>query len=170
MMRTACSSLGSLMVSGWKRRSSAESFSRCLRYSSRVVAPMIWISPRDSGGLQNGGRVDGAFRRAGADDGVDLVDEQQHVAGVHDLLDAPSSGVPRIRRGTCEPATSADTSSVMRRLLRRMSGTWLATMSWARPSAMAVLPTPGSPMMQRVVLLAAREDLHDALDFRPRGR
>ena len=38
-------------------------------------------------GLQNSSRIDGAFRRAGADDGVDLVDEQQHVAGVHDLLD-----------------------------------------------------------------------------------
>ena len=46
-----------------------------------------------------------------------------------------------------EPATSADTSNVMRRLLRRMSGTWLATMSCAKPSAMAVLPTPGSPRM-----------------------
>ena len=38
-------------------------------------------------GLQNGRRVDGALGGAGADDGVDLVDEQQHIAGVHDLLD-----------------------------------------------------------------------------------
>ena len=52
MMRTACSSFGSLTVIGWKRRSSAESFSRCLRYSSMVVAPMTWISPRDSGGFR----------------------------------------------------------------------------------------------------------------------
>ena len=52
MMRMACSSFGSPTVMGWKRRSSAESFSKCLRYSSMVVAPMIWISPRDSGGFK----------------------------------------------------------------------------------------------------------------------
>ena len=32
--------LGSLTVTGWKRRSSAVSFSMCLRYSLKVVAPM----------------------------------------------------------------------------------------------------------------------------------
>ena len=35
----------------WKRRSSAPSFSMYLRYSSRVVAPMHCISPRDRAGL-----------------------------------------------------------------------------------------------------------------------
>ena len=44
------------------------------------------------------------------------------------------------------PATRADTSSVSRRLPRRISGTWLDTMSCAKPSATAVLPTPGSPI------------------------
>ena len=36
---------------GWKRRSSAASFSMCLRYSSSVVAPMQCSSPRASIGL-----------------------------------------------------------------------------------------------------------------------
>ena len=36
---------------GWKRRSSAASFSMCLRYSSSVVAPMQCSSPRASMGL-----------------------------------------------------------------------------------------------------------------------
>ena len=36
---------------GWKRRSRAASFSMCLRYSSRVVAPMQRSSPRARAGL-----------------------------------------------------------------------------------------------------------------------
>ena len=43
---------GSLTVTGWKRRSSAVSFSMCLRYSVNVVAPMTWISPRESAGFR----------------------------------------------------------------------------------------------------------------------
>ena len=35
----------------WKRRSSAASFSMCLRYSSSVVAPIMRSSPRASIGL-----------------------------------------------------------------------------------------------------------------------
>ena len=44
------STLGSSTKTGWKRRSSALSFSRCLRYSSRVVAPMQ-RTPRARAGL-----------------------------------------------------------------------------------------------------------------------
>ena len=39
-------------MTAWKRRSSAASFSMYLRYSSSVVAPMHWISPRLSAGLR----------------------------------------------------------------------------------------------------------------------
>ena len=45
------STLGSLTSTGWNRRSSAASFSMCLRYSSSVVAPMARSSPRASIGL-----------------------------------------------------------------------------------------------------------------------
>src|SRR5947208_1515761 len=38
-------------MTGWKRRSRAASFSICLRYASRVVAPMQCSSPRASMGL-----------------------------------------------------------------------------------------------------------------------
>ena len=44
------------------------------------------------------------------------------------------------------PATSEPMSSVSRRLFGSVSGTSPATMRCARPSAIAVLPTPGSPM------------------------
>ena len=45
------SMLGWSTVTGWKRRSRAASFS-ILRYSSKVVAPMVWSSPRASMGLR----------------------------------------------------------------------------------------------------------------------
>ena len=42
---------GGSTSTGWKRRSSAASFSMCLRYSSSVVAPTMRSSPRASIGL-----------------------------------------------------------------------------------------------------------------------
>ena len=47
----ASSTVGSSTSTGWKRRSSAASFSMCLRYSSSVVAPIMCSSPRASIGL-----------------------------------------------------------------------------------------------------------------------
>ena len=43
---------GCSTFTGWNRRSSAASFSRCLRYSSRVVAPTVCSSPRASIGFR----------------------------------------------------------------------------------------------------------------------
>ncbi len=43
---------GSCTWMGWKRRSRAASFSKCLRYSSSVVAPMVCSSPRARSGLR----------------------------------------------------------------------------------------------------------------------
>ena len=51
------------------------------------------------------------------------------------------------------PATMRARSRVMTRLSRRRSGTLPATISWARPSAMAVLPTPASPMRTGLFLV-----------------
>ena len=72
----------------WKRRSSAGSFSMCLRYSSSVVAPIMRSSPRASMRLEHVAGVHRALGRAGADDGVHLVDEGDDLAlGVGDLLE-----------------------------------------------------------------------------------
>src|SRR4029077_195186 len=58
-----CEIVGSATWIGWNRRSSAASFSRYLRYSSSVVAPMVCSSPRASIGF----RVEpGAVARAAA--------------------------------------------------------------------------------------------------------
>ena len=50
-MAMVSSTLGSPTSTGWKRRSSAASFSMCLRYSSSVVAPTTCSSPRASAGF-----------------------------------------------------------------------------------------------------------------------
>ena len=47
-----CAIVGSATWTGWNLRSSAASFSRCLRYSSSVVAPIVCSSPRASIGLR----------------------------------------------------------------------------------------------------------------------
>ena len=81
------STVGSPTMTGWKRRSSAASFSMCLRYSSSVVAPMVCSSPRASIGLSMFEASIDPSRGAGADHGVQLVDEQHDLAfGVDDFL------------------------------------------------------------------------------------
>ena len=72
----------------WKRRSRAASFSMCLRYSSRVVAPIMRSWPAGEQRLEHVAGVHRALGGAGADDGVELVDEGDHLAlGVGDLLE-----------------------------------------------------------------------------------
>ena len=63
------------------------------------------------------------------------------------------------------PATMPPRSSASTRLPRRISGTSTSTIFWARPSTMAVLPTPGSPMRTGLFLVRRDEHLDDALDL-----
>ena len=51
------------------------------------------------------------------------------------------------------PATTALISSAMTRLFARLVGTSRATIFWASPSTIAVLPTPGSPSKIGLFLL-----------------
>jgi hypothetical protein len=53
------------------------------RYSSRVVAPMHCSSPR----LQDVGCIDGSLGGTRADERMELVDEQDTVAGASHFLD-----------------------------------------------------------------------------------
>src|SRR4030095_11829053 len=102
-MGTVPSTEGCDTMTGWKRLSRAASFSMCFRYSSRVVAPMQRSSPRARAGFnmlaasiapsaapaaaapnppppgrgfQHVGGVHPPLGRAGADERVQLVDEQ----------------------------------------------------------------------------------------------
>jgi hypothetical protein len=116
-----------------------------LRYSSRVVAPMHCSSPRDSGGL----RMFAASIAPSAAPAPTSVcsASMNRIAS----LVLRSSSMIFLRRSSNSPrylvpATSEPMSSVRTRLFSSVSGTSPATMRWARPSAMAVLPTPGSPI------------------------
>ena len=73
---------GSSTSTFWKRRSSAASFSTYLRYSSSVVAPTQWSSPRASARLQHVAGVDRALGLARADHRMQLVDEDDRLAGI----------------------------------------------------------------------------------------
>ena len=70
------STVGSPTKTGWNRRSRAGSFSMFSRYSSSVVAPMQRSSPRARAGLSRLAASIDALGLAGADDQVQLVDEQ----------------------------------------------------------------------------------------------
>ena len=81
------STVGSLTMTGWKRRSRAASFSIYWRYSSSVVAPMQCSSPRASIGFK---RLPASMLPVGlarADDGVQLINEEDDLAvGLLDLV------------------------------------------------------------------------------------
>ena len=147
------STVGSPTNTFWKRRSSAASFSMYLRYSSSVVAPMQCSSPRASAGLS-----------------------MLPASIAPSALPAPtmvcSSSMNRITRPSCldrslstafsrssnsprnlAPAISAPMSSDSTRRSRRPSGTSPLMMRWARPSTIAVLPTPGSPISTGLFLV-----------------
>mmetsp|Transcript_47391 Transcript_47391/g.90491 ORF Transcript_47391/g.90491 Transcript_47391/m.90491 type:complete len:415 (+) Transcript_47391:1365-2609(+) len=136
---------GSGTCTGWNRRSSAGSFSMCLRYSSRVVAPMHWSSPRANAG----------FKMFAASMAPSAAPAPMRVC---------TSSIMRMMSSAClissmsffkrssnsprylVPATSRPMSRVITRLPSMVSGTSPAVIICARPSAIAVLPTPGSPM------------------------
>ena len=103
--------------------------------------------------LEHVGGVHRALGRAGAEHGVQLVDEQDDLTvGGDDLLEQRPSAAARTRRGTgcrrpCRPRSSATT-----RTPRSGSGTSSSAMRRARPSAIAVLPTPASPISAALFL------------------
>jgi len=102
--------VGSSTLTGWKRRARAVSFSKCLRYSSRVVARSSAARPGQHR-LEDGGGVDGTLSRACPDQRVQLVDEQDDVATgpylLHHLLQALLEVAP-----VAGPATRAPRSKV----------------------------------------------------------
>ena len=140
------STVGSSTNTGWKRRASAASFSTCLRYSSSVVAPMQCNSPRARAGL-----IRFAASIAPSDfpapTSVCISSMKRMISPAAASISfrmafSRSSNSPRY----LAPAMRAPMSSAISFLFFRLSGTSPLTMRSARPSAMAVLPTPGSPM------------------------
>ncbi len=114
---TVCSTVGSLTSIFWKRRDSAWSFSNTPRNSvigGRADALELAVGQRR---LQQIRRIQrAARRRTGADDGVDLVDEQDAVRACPSAASARPSGAARNRRDTwCRPAARPCRANTRRR-------------------------------------------------------
>ncbi len=147
------STVGSPTSTGWKRRSSAGSFSMCLRYSSSVVAPTARSSPRASIGLS---MLPASTEPSEAPAPTIVWSSSMNTttwpwASEISLSTAfiRSSNSPRY----LDPATIAPMSSETSLRSRRPSGTSPATIRWASPSTIAVLPTPGSPISTGLFLV-----------------
>ena len=137
---------GSPTYTCWKRRSRAASFSTCLRYSSSVVAPIMRSSPRASIGLI---MLPASIAPSAPPAPTIVCSSSTNVitspaASVISLSTAlsRSSNSPRY----FEPAIIEPMSSAIRRLPFSPSGTSPSAIRRARPSTIAVLPTPGSPI------------------------
>ena len=148
------STVGSETNTGWKRRASAASFSTCFLYSSSVVAPMQCSSPRASAGLS---RLEASIAPSALPAPtmrVHLVDEQDDAAR---RRRSPPAARPCSRSSNSPryfaPAIIAPMSSASSFLSCRLSGTSPLTMRCARPSTIAVLPTPGSPISTGLFLV-----------------
>ena len=156
--------VGSSTTIFWKRRSRAASFSRCLRYSSSVVAPMVCSSPRASIGL----RIDAASMAPSAapapDEGVQLVDEQDDVAAGADLLEHLLEALLEVAAVAGAGDEGAEVERVELLALERL-GDVVGDDLLGQALDDRGLADAGLADEHRVVLGAAGEDLHDPLDL-----
>ena len=160
----ASSTVGSSTITGWKRRSSAASFSMYLRYSSSVVAPMHCSSPRDSGG----------FRMLAASIAPSAAPAPTRVCSssmkrTESLLERSSSMI-FFRRSSNSPrylvpATSEPMSRVSTRLSISVSGTSPRDDALGERLGDGGLADARLTDQGRVVLRLAAEDLDDPLDL-----
>ena len=144
---------GSPTSTGWKRRSSAASFSMCLRYSSSVVAPTARSSPRASIGFS---RL-AASTAPSAAPAPTIVCSSSRKRTIWPSASCTSFSTAFSRSSNSprylEPASSEPMSSAITRRSRRLSGTSPSTIRCASPSTIAVLPTPGSPISTGLFLV-----------------
>ena len=136
--------LGGSTLTLWKRRSSAASFSINLRYSSSVVAPTHWNSPRLKAGLMILATSivpseEPAPTMVCSSSMKMMTSPDSRISSIKALI--RSSNWPRY----LVPASIRARSSPTIFLLRRISGTSSSAILCARPSTIAVLPTPASP-------------------------
>ena len=159
------STVGSSTKTGWKRRASAASFSTCLRYSSSVVAPTQWSSPRASAGLS---RFEASIAPSAlpAPTSVCISSMNRMIWPSADVISLStafrrSSNSPRY----LAPAISAPMSSDISDLFLSDSGTSPLTMRMARPFGDGGLADAGLADQHGIVLGAAAEHLDGAADF-----
>ena len=138
--------LGWSTMMGWKRRSSAPSFSMYLRYSSSVVAPMHCSSPRASAGLS---MFEASIAPSAPPAPTMVCSSSMKITVSLRLADLVHHGLQPLFElaavlgaGHHRRQIERDDALVLE-ALRHLAPT---TMRCARPSAIAVLPTPGSPI------------------------
>ena len=147
------STLGSATSTGWNLLSKAASFSIYWRYSLRVVAPIQCSSPRASIGLS---RLPASIEPSvlPAPTMVCSSSIKRMILPSLFLISLKtafslSSNSPR----NLAPAISAPISNEKMVLSFRLAGTSPRTIRSASPSAIAVLPTPGSPISTGLFLV-----------------
>ena len=148
------STVGSPTITGWNRRSSAASFSMCLRYSSSVVAPMQRSSPRASIGLS---MLPASMAPSAAPAPTTVCSSSMNrmicALGVGDLLEHRLEPVLELAAVLGPGDQRAHVQRPRAACPCSPSGTSPLTIRWASPSTMAVLPTPGSPISTGLFLV-----------------
>ena len=145
------STLGSSTVTGEKRRASAESRS-ILRYSASVVAPITRSSPRASSGLR---MFAASMPPSGAPAPSTVCSSSRNrTIRPSDSTASFSASLKRFSNWprNWAPAIMPDRSRATIRVPSSVSGTSSRWMRSARPSAIAVLPTPASPISTALFL------------------
>ena len=141
----ASSTDGSSTHTGWNLLSSAGSFSIYFLYSSIVVAPMVWISPL----ARKGFMIFAASTAPSAAPAPTIVWSSSMKRITLSFCFSISLSMAFILSSNSPrnfvPAMSPGRSSASTFLFFRTSGTSPFTILWARPSTIAVLPTPASP-------------------------
>ena len=147
------STVGSFTSTGWNLRSSAGSFSIYFLYSSSVVAPMQWSSPRARSGFK-------MFPASIAPSPFPaptikwsssinkIILPSLFLISVSTALSLSSNSPRYFAPATKLPISSANTSLFLREL-----GTSPLKIRIASPSAMAVFPTPASPISTGLFLV-----------------
>ena len=147
------STVGSATITGWKRRAKAASFSTYLRYSSRVVAPIQCNSPRAKAGL-----IKFAASMAPS---VFPAPTNVCISSTKSITSPNEADIslrmPFKRSSNSPlnfvPAIKAPISRAKSFLFFKLSGTSPFIILRAIPSAIAVLPTPGSPIKTGLFLV-----------------
>jgi len=137
--------LGGSITTFWNLLSNAPSFSMCIRYSSKVEAPIHCNSPLANAGLN----ILEASNEPLAPPAPTIVCISS-MNKMTSLFFSSSFIIAFILSSNCPlyfvPATKAAKSSEITRLSNKTRLTFLWTIRKANPSTMAVLPTPGSPI------------------------
>ena len=115
-------------------------------------------------GLEHGARVDGALGRAGTDDGVHLVDKQDNVVGFGRLLDHVLEALLKLTAilGARDKTRQVERPDI---LVHKILGHIASSNLLRQALDDSRLAHAGIAQDKRIVLGAARKDLHHALDF-----